>query len=378
MQNWILITPEYPPKLGGVSDYAKLVADGLISRGEKIYVIAPGDSESKAGLLGEVVERLPSGFGISGFWRAGKFVNSIPKPRRLFLQWVPHGYGFKSVNIFLVWWLIWRVLVRRDQLWMMAHEPFLSFAKSFRQRGAAAIHRIMVWTLLRLADRVFAGNQKWISAMRPWCPTTKEIEWLPVPSTLPVIDDREASLTLRRKIAGEGPLVGHFGTYGAHTAGVLEEPLRLLLEKDPNVRVLLLGKNGDQFRREFIQVNPSLTDRVFAPGTQTHHDLSLGIGACDLFLQAYTGGVSTRNTSIMAVLSHGKAAVGTSGPITDPEWADWKVVDLFPIGNWKEMAEKVLFLLNNPATREQKGKEGLELYERLFSGKRLVDRLMEK
>ncbi len=372
---WCLITPEYPPSLGGVADYTRLMAIHLAAAGEQVTVLAPSGPES-ADDAGVRVAKVLGGFGPMGWWSGGRVLATLPRSRRLFLQWVPHGYGFKSLNLFLPLWLIWRVMIRRDQLWIMVHEPFLSFANSVRQRLAACIHRGMVWTLLRLATRAFAGNRTWIAALEPWRPRRLTVEWLPVPSNVPVVKNPEATALIRHQAAGPDGLVGHFGTYGAHTRGVLEEPLRLLLEREPGVNALLLGKNGDLFRAEFLQANPHLANRITAPGTMPLEQISIHLAAIDVMLQAYTGGISTRNGSIMAILSHGKAAVGTFGHVTDPDWSIWGVMDLLPITKSVEMAECTARLIRDIYFRADRERKSRNLYAAFFSLESTIPKLL--
>ena len=41
MIDWHIITGEYPPQPGGVSDYTRLVAEGLAAAGDAVTVWAP-------------------------------------------------------------------------------------------------------------------------------------------------------------------------------------------------------------------------------------------------------------------------------------------------------------------------------------------------
>jgi len=371
--HWCFITPEYPPTVGGVADYTRLVATHLVQAGQQVTVLAPSRDEPPLE-EGLAVEPVLGAFGPIGFWRGSRVLNSLPRPRRLFLQWVPHGYGFKSMNLLLVLWLWCRVVVCRDQLWIMAHEPFLAFEHGFKQRLAACVHRGMVWVLFRLASRAFAGNRLWIRSLSPWCPKRLQVEWLPVPSTLPLVEDTKAIQKIREQLSESEVLVGHFGTFGAHTREVLGGPLRLVLEKLPNAHALLLGKNGERFLSEWGKEYPHLKGRVTAPGAQDLDRLSVGISACDVMLQAYGGGVSTRNTSLMAILQHGRPVVATHGHVTDPEWFEWGVVELASAGDSEALAEKTVRLMGNRSLREFKGEEANQLYNKLFS----IDQLIEK
>ena len=373
--HWCFITPEYPPNVGGVADYTRLVATHLVQADQRVTVLAPCRGEPPRD-VGLDVEAVLGNFGPLGFWRGSRVLDALPRPRRLFLQWVPHGYGFKSMNLLLVLWLWWRVVVRRDSLWIMAHEPFLAFEHGFKQRLAACVHRLMVWVLLRLASRAFAGNRLWIRSLSPWCPKRVQVEWLPVPSTLPLVEDAKAIQNIRGQLSESEVFVGHFGTFGAHTREVLGEPLRLVLEKLPNIHALLLGKNGDRYLSEWVKEYPHLQGRVTAPGAQYLDRLSLGISACDVMLQAYIGGISTRNTSLMAILQHGKPVVATRGHVTDPEWSEWGVVELASVGDSQALAEKTIRLLENKSLLETKSMEAKHLYNSFFSIDRLIEKLL--
>src|SRR5258706_15654719 len=61
---WVLITGEYPPEPGGVSDYSRLVARGLAAAGDEVHVWAPAASQSLPGPSepGVAVHRLPGKF----------------------------------------------------------------------------------------------------------------------------------------------------------------------------------------------------------------------------------------------------------------------------------------------------------------------------
>ncbi len=144
----------------------------------------------------------------------------------------------------------------------------------------------------------------------------------------------------------------------------------------PGVNALLIGKNGDMFRKEFVQSLPHLEKRVIAPGVQAHRELSVGLSACDVMLQAYTGGISTRNGSIMSVLSHGRPSVGTKGHVTDPEWDEWGVVDLFAKEADREMAARVCELMADAPTKLAMGQKARALYEKYFIPQRMVEKLL--
>jgi hypothetical protein len=70
--------------------------------------------------------------------------------------------------------------------------------------------------------------------MRPYAFGRRiEFCWLPVPSTVPVVNDPWGVREARARYAtAQGPLVGHFGTYGSDSRHDLE-PLIATVLRDP-------------------------------------------------------------------------------------------------------------------------------------------------
>jgi len=61
---WAILTGEYPPQPGGVSDYTRLVAEGLAVGGDEVHVWAPEVGEERGG--GKKEERGGGGEGGGG------------------------------------------------------------------------------------------------------------------------------------------------------------------------------------------------------------------------------------------------------------------------------------------------------------------------
>ena len=79
-----LITPEYPPQIGGVSDYTRAMAVRLAESGREVHVWAPGNAPVEAsGPAGVTVHR------VAGTWtrpdraRVDAALDRFPGPRRL-------------------------------------------------------------------------------------------------------------------------------------------------------------------------------------------------------------------------------------------------------------------------------------------------------
>src|SRR4029077_1505112 len=116
---WHILTGEYPPQPGGVSDYTRLVARGLADAGDDVTIWAP-----PCGLPGEeypgiTVRRLPDCFSPRSLWLAGRAFDRARDPKRWLVQYVPHAFGWKAANAPFCLWLWSR---RRDGIWVMFHE----------------------------------------------------------------------------------------------------------------------------------------------------------------------------------------------------------------------------------------------------------------
>lgn len=362
--SWQIISPEYPPQIGGVGDYSRSVAAELEAQGERTYVWHP------------LAAPLEGGYSRRALAQLSAAINQTPAPRRLFVQWVPHGYGHRAMNVPFAWWLRERARLG-DHLDLMVHEAFLPFREgTWRQDLVALVHRLMITLALGASSRVWVSIPRWTPQLRPWLFGRRiPIEWLPVPSNIPL--SPEAGVDLAAVFGNSAPTVGHFGTYGRQILAMLHEFVpRFLALTEANL--LLLGRDSDQAAREFG------SPRVAGPGTLEPAAISRWLRACDLLYQPYTDGVSTRRGSAMAALSHGRALLTTSGIATESIWREQGAVALLPVPQdpyteafARQSIEATAALLGDPLRREQLGTAARHWYDNTFAVPLLVRRLRE-
>lgn len=379
MREWHLITSEYPPQLGGVSDYTCGVARGLASEGDGVHVWCPPADSATAACAGITVHRELGRFTSADLRRVGEELDRFSRPRQLLVQWVPHGYGFRSMNIGFCRWLRERAR-RGDRVDLMVHEPFLSFGEgSWRQNVPALVHRLMVTTLLRAASRVWVSIPEWEKRLRPYTfGRDVPFEWLPIPSNIPVVEDAAGVQAVRQRYAPDGRLlVGHFGTYGQTVTLVLDPILSALPDTGFAGRVLLMGAHSDNYRDLVLKREPRLASFVQATGALAPEDLSRHLGACDLLMQPYLDGVSTRRTSFMAGLSHGKPIVTTAGHLTEPFWGDSGAAVIVPGGDARAFVESLDRLCSDEGSRKRMGKAAKKLYDERFDFSHVIARLRQ-
>src|SRR2546425_946956 len=275
MTEWHIITSEYPPQMGGVSDYTHLLASALAAAGDSVHVWCPVGCGDPSPARGVAVQRELGRFTPRDFRRASKKLGEFSAPRRMLVQWVPHGYGYWSMNLHFCNWLWSRATFHHDRVEIMVHEPFLAFGHgSFKQTAAAAVHRVM--------------------------------------------------------------------------------------------SALLLGRGSVPQRDELLRQHPNLARQVHATGALAAADLSRHLSACDVLIQPYPDGVSSRRGSVMAGLSHGLPIVTTVGHLTEGLWAESGAVALAPAGDVATLARLTERLLRDKTERNRLSAAAKALYEQRF------------
>ena len=358
---WHIITGEYPPAVGGVADYTQLVARGLAAAGDAVTVWTPTGGEATD--HGVTVRVLPDRYGLRSLRRLGRELDRKSSPRIL-VQYVPQAFGWRGGNLPFCFWL-W--LRRGDRPWVMFHEVAYPFDQGapFRLRALAVVNRLMARFVSRAAHRAFVSIPAWRPDVQALASADTSIEWLPIPSTLPVVDDPEGTTAVKQRYAPGRPLVGSFGTFGRQVRALLRDSLPLLAARS-DAAVLLLGRDSDLMAHEVGVAHPLLARRVFGTGSLTIEQLSVHIRACDVMLQPYPDGVSTRRTSAMAALAHERALVTTAGSLTEAFWALDHAAILMPADDPGRLVDAAVSLLSDPSRRAVLGARALALYRGRF------------
>jgi glycosyltransferase involved in cell wall biosynthesis len=368
-QCWHIITSEYPPQAGGVSDYAHGVAVGLVAEGDEVHVWCPGSPSVQEHTEGVAVHTELGTFGPADLRRVEKQLDRFPGPRRLLVQWVPHGYGYKSMNVRFCYWLWSRATRHGDRVDIMVHEAYLSFrATSLRQSAVALVHRFMTLILLRATRRVWMSIPAWERCWRPYALRRRiRYEWLPVPSNIPITEDPSGIQTVRRRYVAEGgTLIGHFGTFGWPITSLLRPILMGLLRDAAEQSVLLMGIGSERFREELVRTDQRLAKFVFAAGALSAEELSCHVAACDVMIQPFPDGVSSRRGSFMVGLCHGKPIVTTIGHLSEPFWKGTGALALAPVQDPGRFVELVNMLRADAGERARMGQAARTIYQERF------------
>lgn len=320
MSTWHLITSEYPPEPGGVSDYSAQVVAGLEAAGQEVRVWS----------------REFGAFTPADLRRVGKLMDAYAAPRRILLQWVPHGFGWRSMNVPFCLWLA----NRRDDLYLMVHEPGLGFGEGgVVHNVVAGVHRVMAAILLRAANHVWISTEAWRERLRPLTFGRKlAIDWLPVPSNIPIA-------------LGTVPETHDVGYFGQYDAGSIARLMPILDACD----VLAMGRGSERVQHP----------RATVTGDLSAEDLSYAIASCKVMLHLYPDGASSRRGTLMASLAHGKAVVTNKGRNTES-------VLVPPAVDPADLLPAILRLLRSEPNRREAGRHSLDLYQTHFAVERTI------
>jgi glycosyltransferase involved in cell wall biosynthesis len=372
---WHILTSEYPPDIGGVSDYTRQVAEGLARTGDEVHVWCPREAD-RHNASGVRIHPELGGIRLADLRRLDRLLKPFPAPRRLLVQWVPHGFGYHSMNIWFCLWLAKRAW-SGDSVDLMVHEPYLEFGRGpIRHALMACVHRLMTMVLLGAAHRVWMAIPAWEERLRPYAfGRPIPMDWLPVPGCVAPAAPAPTAAIRQKYAADEQPLIGHFGSFGSSVTVLLEERLPAIMDGHFTPSLLLLGPGSETFRAALIERHPSWLRRVHAAGYVPSEELGAHIAACDVFVQPYPDGITSRRTSAMACLSQGRPLVTTHGHLTEPLWARTGAVALADVTDAAGFVSGVTRLLADRDERQRVGARGRSLYGEQFALSHVVTAL---
>src|SRR5262249_55884977 len=90
---WHLVTGEYPPNPGGVSDYTAGLAAALAAAGQAVHVWAPGAARLPGPEPSGVEVHRIARFSPLGLGRLDRELDRFASPRTILIQYVPHAFG---------------------------------------------------------------------------------------------------------------------------------------------------------------------------------------------------------------------------------------------------------------------------------------------
>lgn len=377
---WHIFTGEYPPRSGGVGDYSAILAGAIAQAGAEVHIwTGVGDVSVDDGANGVTVHRINGAWSADGLTAVDAELNRQPSPRILLVQYVPNAWGQRGMNRGFCDWVVRRAQAG-DEVRVMIHEPFLPYQFSLGPARwyMAWVQRRMLKTLLAAAGTVYLSIQAWSVYIRPFQPRHDQVvTWLPVFSTIPFVADPGRVETFRSAIAkSDQDVVGSFGTYagviGTVTAAIFR---RLLAETDSTVG-LLLGRGSVKLVEQMKAAGNVPADRLFGFEDLAADEASCRLQGCQVMIQPYPDGISSRRSSAMASLAHGIPVVSNFGFLTDRKIREAVAVAASSEFDAQAIADLAAAMLRSYDARWGFGQRGRQLYDDVFAVERTVAKLL--
>jgi glycosyltransferase involved in cell wall biosynthesis len=290
----------------------------------------------------------------------------MPRPFEILVQYVPHAYGWKAMNVPFCAWLFRH---RREHVSIMFHEAVfpLGWSQPFSHNVLGVVTRVMAGLLVHAAERSFVSIPAWqplLEGMSPRGP----VNWLPVPSNIPAVLTDDVRDEMRKRLAPQpGTLViGHFGTFGRLLKPLLMKVLPPLLASPDRIG-LLIGPGGPEFASEVILRFPALNGRLHCTGGLQTHDVPAWLASADILVQPYPDGASSRRGTLMAGVCLGLPIVSNDGLSTERLWHESNAIQLAALPPVETFVRAAEDLLRDPARRKTLGENAVALYKRQFA-----------
>ena len=379
-RRWCIVTCEYPPIAGGVSDHTWHLAAALAAAGDLVDVWCPpaptvDDAEPEAApeIAGVTVHVLPSRVRLGAIALLRRELRALPADTRVLVQWVPTAFSRRMMNLPFALMLFG---LRGRRLDLYVHEVGWDVSREPAHRGfAGVVHRIMTWCAARSSRRVYVTIPGWgtrltLLGMRG-LPADEEPTWIPVPSNVPDRADATRVAELRRDLLRRGRqqrvLVGHFGTYGRFHMGLMPHVVARILDEAGDRTMVLVGRGGEALRDYIVGERPELLERIVATGGLPPADVATYLAACDVLVQPYDDGASTRRGSLMAGVALGKPTIANRGPSTEDLWSAERALHLTESYAPHALAGGVTKLLADAALRERIADAARRLHAERFA-----------
>jgi glycosyltransferase involved in cell wall biosynthesis len=294
-----------------VSDYTYQLALALSRQtDEQVHIWAPECSGAAPAIKSVSVHRLPTQFGLRWLLALDRLLPERGSEEPIILQYVPHSYGWKAMNLGLCLWLLGQR--RRRRFFVMFHEVAFPFRRGqpLKHDVLAAVHRIMAWIVLHSAEQSFTSIESYRKLLNRLAPNIP-VELLRICSNVPFKDWQDKP----RELA-EFKTVGVFSNFRPEICTVLERVAVALLA-NPNIHLRLIGPGSSLVHKLHTQF-PKRSNQVSTTGRVPAIDVGPHLQACDVLLQIYPEGAVGARGTLIAALASGVPVVTTAGDLTEP------------------------------------------------------------
>ena len=367
-----LISGEFPPMQGGVSDYTHELGQAMADLGHDVLVLTSVRAADQGATAGYRVFPVVRDWGWP-FWNTWREFCRRERPDVVNVQYQAAAYHMKpAINL-----LPWRMRLWREEqpaLIVTFHDLLVPFLF----RGAGPLRRMSIDCLARGAQGVVATNEEDFGELDTRAPAVPR-RLIPIgPNVMPRSAKPVDRAAWRKRWGiGEDQLaLAYFGFVNQSKGGEeLIEALAKLVAEGRDVRLLMIGGRvgaSDPTNLAYLHrvqgliAERDLTSRVVWTDYLPADEATATLMAVDICVLPYRDGVSTRRGALMAALVHGLPVVTTTPRVPLAQFRDGENVLLVPPEDSESLAAGIARLADDVDLRRQIG-AGAELLAQQFT-----------
>jgi glycosyltransferase involved in cell wall biosynthesis len=140
-----------------------------------------------------------------------------------------------------------------------------------------------------------------------------------------------------------------------------------ILDESGDRKMLLVGRGGAALRDAIVDARPELATRIVATGELAPDEVSVHLAACDVLVQPYDDGASSRRSSLMAGVALGRPVIANRGSSTEDIWAAERAIHLTESAAPHALAGALTKLLADTALRDRLSDAARRLHAERFA-----------
>ena len=370
MKRVLIISPDFPPRTGGLADHTDHLAAAL-ARGSEVSVLTSVGAEARTTF--PVRAEVADWHDLSALRTA---LGQAPADTTLLWQYVPHMYGRGGVNAVIPRLLEELRAAGRGQV-LIAHEICMPWSIWPHRSWWAWGQRRQWRRLVAAADLVGISTETWLERWGAhWAWAKPKLLLTPSPSNIPIAPvnlGHTARWRQENRLPENGCVLAYFGSLSAakQFPWVERAWVNLARQRDEVGLVVLGGQPALGVANAGMGLYRPL-------GFQPRAAVSKALQAVDLLLLPFEDGVAERRGSFMAGLSHRLPVVTTFGWSTGPTLRGGEFLAGVDVGR-PELFEKLVAELGlDPVRRRRLGEAARRTYLHNYDWLAVIHRLRER